>query len=126
MDDILGPAPLDLRVARLVDRLPPDLQEVFQERAAIREHDGGHERLTGEVQALLDVLDSLVHRPLALAGVQALEVSLPGHRGWVLTTAVERLHEQVGELGGVVITRQALFDLLDRRYGGLAWLRAWP
>lgn len=49
----------DPRVARLVFWLPPDLVEVWEERAAIRQHDAGYTKRDAEIEALLDVLVSL-------------------------------------------------------------------
>ena len=49
----------DPRVACLVSRLPPDLIEVWEERAAIRQYDAGYTKRDAEIEALLDVLVSL-------------------------------------------------------------------
>jgi len=46
-------------------RLNPDERERFEERAAIREYDGGYERAEAERLALQDVIESrkVVRRP---------------------------------------------------------------
>jgi hypothetical protein len=44
-------------VAAWVERLPPDLQELWEERAAIMQFDAGLDREYAEWLAMLDVLD---------------------------------------------------------------------
>ena len=53
----------DPRVARLVSWLPPDLIEVWEERAAIRQYDAGYAKRDAEIEALLDVLIRFGPRP---------------------------------------------------------------
>ena len=48
--------PLDETVAAMVSCLDEGLNELWQERAAIREHDGGQSRELAEAMALLDVI----------------------------------------------------------------------
>jgi hypothetical protein len=48
--------PADETVAAMVARLSDVLQELFQERAAIRQYDGGQARELAEALALLDVI----------------------------------------------------------------------
>jgi hypothetical protein len=48
--------PLDETVAALVSCLDEDLNELWIERASIREHDGGQVRELAEALALLDVI----------------------------------------------------------------------
>jgi hypothetical protein len=48
--------PLDETVAAMVSCLDEGLYELWQERAAIREHDGGQTRELAEAMALLDVI----------------------------------------------------------------------
>ena len=48
--------PLDETVAAMVSCLDEGLYELWQERAAIREHDGGQSRELAEAMALLDVI----------------------------------------------------------------------
>ncbi len=74
--------------ADLVSKLNDDLREYFEERAAIREFDGGLPRDHAEAMALLDTLR---RDPLALTGVTALQVELKGARRYVLTTDTDRL-----------------------------------
>lgn len=48
--------PIDPVVASMVKRLPEHLQELWQERAAIRQYDGGQSRELAEAMALHDVV----------------------------------------------------------------------
>jgi hypothetical protein len=48
--------PVDEMVAAMVACLDESLIELFQERAAIREHDAGQGRELAEAMALLDVI----------------------------------------------------------------------
>ena len=48
--------PVDEFVAAMVACLTDDLHELFQERAAIRQYDGGQRRELAEAMALLDVV----------------------------------------------------------------------
>ena len=57
--------PVDEFVAAMVACLTDDLHELFQERAAIRQYDGGQSRELAEVMALIDVVR--MHHKDALA-----------------------------------------------------------
>ena len=48
--------PIDPVVADVVSRLSEHLQDLWQERAAIREFDGGQSRELSEAMGLLDVI----------------------------------------------------------------------
>jgi len=72
----------------LVACLDENLREFFEERAAIREFDGG---LPGDHAECAALLDTLRRDPLALVGVTVLQVQLGGVRRVVLTTDVARL-----------------------------------
>ena len=48
--------PLDETVSAMASCLDEGLFELWQERAAIREHDGGQSRELAEAMALLDVI----------------------------------------------------------------------
>ena len=48
--------PVDEFVAAMVACLTNDLLELFQERAAIRQYDGGQSRELAEAMAVLDVI----------------------------------------------------------------------
>jgi len=94
----------------LVARLGDDLREFFEERAAIREFDGGLPRDHAECAALLDTLR---RDPLAFAGVTALQVELGGVSGLVLTTDVARL----SAIGATVLGAADLPNVLSKFQG---------
>lgn len=48
--------PVDELVATMVVCLTDDLHELFQERAAVRQYDGGQSRELAEAMAVLDVI----------------------------------------------------------------------
>lgn len=48
--------PVDELVAAMVACLTDDLHELFQERAAVRQYDGGQSRELAEAMAVLDVI----------------------------------------------------------------------
>ncbi len=54
--------PVDALVAAMVACLDEDLYELYQERAAIRQHDGGQSRELAEAIALLDVIRIHPHK----------------------------------------------------------------
>lgn len=57
--------PVDALVAAMVACLDEDLYEMYQERAAIRQHDGGQTRELAEAMALLDVIRIHPHKACA-------------------------------------------------------------
>lgn len=57
--------PVDALVAAMVACLDEDLYELYQERAAIRQHDGGQSRELAEAMALLDVIRIHPHKTCA-------------------------------------------------------------
>lgn len=57
--------PSDELVAAMVACFPEALWELYQERAAIREHDGGQSRELAEALAVLDVIR--MHTPEAMS-----------------------------------------------------------
>ena len=57
--------PVDEQVAAMVDRLNDNLAELFQERAAIRQYEGGQVRELAEAMALLDVIRTHPQQALA-------------------------------------------------------------
>ncbi|WIT12912.1 hypothetical protein PFX98_04700 [Paucibacter sediminis] len=48
--------PVDETVAAMVAALSDDLYELWNERAGVREHDGGQSRELAEAMALIDVI----------------------------------------------------------------------
>ena len=57
--------PIDPVVASMVKRLPKHLQELWLERAAIRQYDGGQSRDLADAMALLDVVRMHLQKVLA-------------------------------------------------------------
>lgn len=57
--------PVDETVAAMVARLDEGLAEFWQERAAVRQHDGGQSRELAEALALLDVIRMYPEKSLA-------------------------------------------------------------
>ena len=57
--------PIDPVVASMVKRLPAHLQELWLERAAIRQYDGGQSRDLADAMALLDVVRMHLQKVLA-------------------------------------------------------------
>lgn len=55
-------SPLDPEVANAVARLDADAREFFEERAGIKEHDGGLPRKEAERQALAETVTYLERR----------------------------------------------------------------
>ncbi len=96
--------------ADLVARLNDDMREYFEERAAIREFDGGLPRDHAEAMALLDTLR---RDPLAFVGVTALEVEVGGVRRVVLTTDVAHL----SAIGATVLGGADLAQLISKFNG---------
>jgi hypothetical protein len=54
--------PIDELVAAMVACLDENLYELYQERAAIRQHDSGQSRELAEAMALLDVIRIHPHK----------------------------------------------------------------
>lgn len=99
--------------ADLVARLDTNLREYFEERAAVREFDGGLARDHAECAALLDTLR---RDPLALTGVTVLQVERCGVTCVVLATDPTRLP------GATVLGGEGLRAALAQ-FGGLAVLQ---
>jgi hypothetical protein len=67
----------------LLNRLDEDLRELWEERAAIMEFDGGLSREHAECLALLNVV---LRHPMALSGVRLLRLEKDGETIYLLTT----------------------------------------
>jgi hypothetical protein len=109
--------PIDPTVAELVDLLDDNLREMFEERAAIREHDGGHARAHAEALAMLDVLD---RHPEALSTVTVLQVELNGKPHFYITTTEELVREHVSKTHAHVKAQRSVAWTVDEEFGGLA------
>ena len=106
-------------VAAWVERLPPDLQELWEERAAIMQFDAGLDRQHAEALALLDLLRI---NPLALSGITALQVELDGSTEWLLTTDLAFARQHLADIGAKEIAKVNLADVVEQQYGGVAAL----
>lgn len=62
MADSTYPPPLDPDIARWAAGLNDNAREFFNERAAIREYDGGLSRADAELEAMNDVLHWLLQQ----------------------------------------------------------------
>ncbi len=74
----------------LVDRLPEELIEAWQERAAIREYDGGFSRPHAEALALLDLLDD---DPDVLSNVRVAQIDVEDTPRFFVASSEELLRE---------------------------------
>ena len=113
--------PTDPTVAELVDRLDDNLAEMFQERAAIREADGGYTRSHAEMMGLLDVID---RHPDALSGVTVFAFEIDGATHFVVTTARDLASEHVASRGGEIRGASSVASIVDQHFGGIATLAA--
>ena len=102
----------------LIDRFGEDAREFYEERAGVREFDGGHARERAEVLALVDTLR---RDPLALAGVVVLRVRWGDAWAYVLTHDVDAARESLAERGYAVLGRMDLRAVLDE-FGGVVLL----
>jgi hypothetical protein len=63
MEESDFPTPLDPDIARWAASLDDNAREFFNERAGIREYDGGLPRADAELEAMNDVLHWLTRQP---------------------------------------------------------------
>ena len=108
-------------VDNLVNRLPEELIEAWQERAAIREYDGGFSRPHAEALGLLDLLDD---EPDVLSNVRAYQVDVAEESRFFVTSSEELLREHAASLGGEIAARRSVAWAVDEEFGGLAEITA--
>jgi len=108
-------------VDNLVDRLPEDLIEAWQERSAIREFDGGFSRPHAEALAMLDLLDNDAD---ILSNVRAYQVDVADESRFFVASSEELLREHAELLGGEIAARRSVAWTLDEEFGGLAEITA--
>ena len=113
--------PIDRTVAELVDRLDDNLAEMFQERAAVREYDGGHGRAHAEALALLDVVN---RHPEALSGVTVFAIELDGTTHWIFTTDRDYTSSALVRRSTKEYARVDLAGVVRKAFGGKARLAA--
>ena len=77
-------------VDNLVDRLPEELIEAWQERAGIREYDGGFSRPHAEALALLDLLDD---DPDVLSNLRVAQIDVEDTPRFFVASSEELLRE---------------------------------
>ena len=112
-------APLDALVATLVARLDDNQREMFEERAAIREHDGLQPRALAEALA---VLETLSRWPAVLTGLSVLAVELDGATQCLLTSDLVRARQHLAGLGGVEMAVLDPAAVVRDQYAGVAML----
>lgn len=109
--------PPDPAIADLVARLDAKQRELFEERAGIREFEGGLPRESAEYLALLDVLR--LH-PMALAGLTTLRLRHGDMARFALTADVTNAVAQF-RAEGLDVEAVDLLRLLSE-FGGTAEL----
>ena len=112
---------VDERVQELVDRLPEESLDAWEERSAIREYDGGFSRPHAEALALLDLLDS---DPDLLSELRAYRVDLDDEPRFFVASSEELLREHAELLGGEIAARRSVAWTVDEEFGGLAEITA--
>lgn len=110
---------VDERVQELIDRLPEDLLEAWEERAAVREYDGGFSRPHAEALALLDLLDG---DPDMLSNLRVAQIDLNDEPRYFVSSSEELLREHAESLGGEIAARRSVAWAVDEEFGGLAEL----
>jgi len=111
--------PIDPIVGDLLSRLSDNLQEEFEERAAILEFDALYPRRLAESLGLLDVL----RRNLSgLTGVTALHIELDGQSEWLAVTDAEFVREHLADIHAKVIGECDLRMAIEEQYAGVACL----
>ena len=110
---------VDERVQQLIDRLPDEFLEAWEERAAVREYDGGYSRPHAEAMALLDLLDG---EPELLSSVRAYRIHLDDEPRYFVSSSEELLREHAQLLGGEIAVRRSVAWCVDEEFGGLAEL----
>lgn len=112
-------APIDPIVGDLLSRLNENLQEEFEERAAILEFDANFPRRLAESLGLLDVL----RRNLSgLTGVTALQIMLDGETQWLAVTDAIYARQHLADIHAKVISECDLRIAIEEQYAGCACL----
>ena len=110
---------VDERVQELIDRLPEESLEAWEERSAVREYDGGFSRPHAEALALLDLLGG---EPDLLSGLRAYRVDLDDEPRYFVSSSEQLLREHAASLGGEIAARRSVAWTVDEEFGGLAEL----
>ena len=104
-------------VDNLVNRMPEELVEAWQERAAIREYDAGLSRPHAEALALLDLLDD---DPEMLSNLRVAQIDVEDTTRYFVASSEELLREHAFLLGGEIAIRRSVAWTVDEEFGGLA------
>ena len=104
-------------VDNLVNRLPEELIEAWQERAGIREYDAGLSRPHAEALALLDLLDN---DPDVLSNLRVAQIDVEDTPRYFVASSEELLREHAELLGGEIAARRSVAWTVDEEFGGLA------
>ena len=113
--------PIDPTVAELVGLLDDDFAELFQERAAVREFDGGYTRAYAEALGLLDVVNRY---PEALSGVTVFAIELEGSTHWIVTTDPSSMPSTVTRGSIKAVPTPGVAEIVRKTFGGKALLSA--
>jgi len=108
-------------IQSVLDRLPEELLDAWEERAAIREFDGGFSRPHAEALALLDLIDD---EPDVLSDVRAYRVDVDDEPRFFISSSEELRQECAGRLGGEIAARRSVAWTVDEEFGGLAEITA--
>lgn len=113
--------PIDPTVAELVDLLDDNLAEMFQERAAVREYEGGYTRGHAEALALLDVINRY---PEALSGVTVFAFEIDGETHFVVTTDRDSMPSALTRATVKAVPIRGVAEIVRKTFGGKARLDA--
>ena len=108
-------------IQNIVERLPEELLEAWQERAAIREYDAGFSRPHAEALALLDLLDN---DPDMLSDLRVAQINVEDTPRFFVSSSEELLREHANCLGGEIAARRSVAWTVDEEFGGLAEITA--
>jgi len=106
---------VDERVQQLIDRMPEEFLEAWEERAAIRDYDAGLSRPHAEAMALLDLLDG---EPELLSNVRAYRIDFDDEPRFFVSSSGQLLREHASSLGGEIAARRSVAWTIDHEFGG--------
>ena len=113
--------PIDPTVAELVGLLDDNFAELFQERAAVREFDGGHTRAHAEALGLLDVVNRY---PEVLSGVTVFAIELEGATHWIVSTDFSSMPSTLIRGSIKAVPTPGVAEIVRKGFGGKALLSA--
>jgi hypothetical protein len=104
-------------VQNIVERLPEDLLEAWEEKSGVIEFDAGYSRPHAEALALLDLIEN---EPDVLSNLRAAQIDVEDTPRFFVASSQELLREHAELLGGEIAARRSVAWVLDEEYGGLA------